>query len=214
MRSAIAAVVLGAALLAPDGARAQAWVEATDIANHPFSTDFAAGGKLRLSVRSGEIEVVGTREPKISVDLSGWSAHGEKAKKCKVRFRKTGRDGELKITGGPTNELTITIRVPSETNLYARIPFGDVEIQNVRGSKDVELHAGDLRIDVGDPKDYGSVDASVIAGDLDGGPFEEYHDGLFRSFHTEGGGRYRLHVHVGAGDLTLESNAKTDAALR
>jgi hypothetical protein len=211
MRSA--AVVLCAALLTPACSRAQ-WVEVTDIANHPFSTDFAAGGKLKLRVRSGEIEIVGTREPKISVDLSGSSAHEARAKKVKVRFRKTGRDGEMKVTGGPTNDLTITIRVPSETDLHARIPFGEVEVAKVRGNLDIELHAGDLTVDVGDPKDYAYVDASVIAGDLDGGPFSEYKDGLFRSFEAEGKGRYRLHAHVGAGDLRLESSARAAATLR
>ena len=212
MRSA--AVILCAALLTPACGRAQPWVEATDIANHPFSTDFAAGGKLKLSVRSGEIEIVGTPEPKISVDLSGWSAHEARAKKVKVRFRKTGRDGEMKVTGGPTNDITITIRVPSQTDLHARIPFGEVEVAKVRGNLDIELHAGDLTVDVGDPKDYAYVDASVIAGDLDGGPFSEYKDGLFRSFEAEGDGRYRLHAHDGAGDLRLESSAHGEAAVR
>jgi hypothetical protein len=213
MRSAT--LVLCAALLAPATCHgAGEWVEATDIARHPFSTQFEAGGRLKLNIRSGEIHIVGTPDPKVSVELSGWNARGEKARKVKVKFRRDGRDGELKVTGGPNNDLTITVRIPSETDLYARIPFGDVEVDNVRGSKDVELHAGDLQVDVGDPKEYGPVDASVIAGDLDGGPFEEYHDGLFRSFRTEGEGKYRLHVHVGAGDLTLVSSARENAALR
>jgi hypothetical protein len=213
MRSAT--LLLCAALLAPAVCRAAGeWVEATDIARHPFSADFDAGGRLKLNIRSGEVRIVGTSDPKVSVELSGWSSRGEKARKVKVQFRRDGRDGELKVSGGPNNDLTITVLIPSQTDLYARIPFGDVEVENVRGNKDVELHAGDLRVDVGDPKEYADVDASVNAGDLDGGPFEEYHDGLFRSFRIEGEGSYRLHVHVGAGDLTLVSGAREDAALR
>ncbi|HEX4439024.1 MAG TPA: hypothetical protein VH854_03075 [Thermoanaerobaculia bacterium] len=210
-----AALVFCAALLAPAACRAgEPWVEATDIVHHPFSADFDAGGRLRLSIRSGEIHIVGTSDPKVSVALSGWSSHEEKAKKVKVKFRRNGRDGEMKITGGPSNDLTITVHVPSETDLHARIPFGEVSIERVRGSHDVELHAGDLTIDVGDPKDYGHVDASVNAGDLDGGPFEQYKDGLFRSFKVEGEGRYRLHAHVGAGDLVLEASSRDNAAVR
>jgi hypothetical protein len=210
-----AALLFAAVLLVPAAARgAEPWTEATDLVHRPFSADFDAGGRLRLTVRSGEIHIVGTREPKVSVELSGRSAHDEKARKVAVKFRRDGRDGEMKISGGPTNELTITVRVPSETDLHARIPFGDVDIENVRGSHDVELHAGNLRIEVGDPKDYAHVDASVGAGDLDGGPFAEYKDGLFRSFRIDGGGRLRLHAHVGAGDLTFEASARADAALR
>ena len=209
-----AALVLCAALLVPACGHADQWVEATDIVNHPFSADFDAGGRLRLTVRSGEIHVVGTGDSKVSVELSGRKAHEDSAKKVKVRFRRDGRDGELKISGGPNNDLTITVRIPSQTDLRARIPFGDVEIENVHGSHDVEVHAGDLTIDVDDPKDYAHVDASVGAGDLDGGPFSEYKDGLFRSFEKQGEGRLRLHAHVGAGDLRLEPSAPEDGTPR
>ena len=47
------------------------------------------------------------------------------------------------------------------------------------------------------------MDASVLSGDLSGRPFGEEHGGLFRSFEKVGNGKYRLHAHVGAGDLTL-----------
>ena len=67
--------------------------------------------------------------------------------------------------------------------------------------KDLQNHpfAGDLTIAVGDAADY----SSVMAGDLEAAPFAESHGGLFRSFEKRGSGRYKLHVHVGAGDLTL-----------
>lgn len=44
---------------------AQTEVEATDIVGHPFSMDFASGGKLRLHVRSGEINGISSpNEPR------------------------------------------------------------------------------------------------------------------------------------------------------
>ena len=111
---------------------------------------------------------------------------------------------ELKMTGGPINNgPSIVIEVPKSSNLYVRLPFGDLNIEGVSGDKDVEMHAGDLNIEVGNPADYGHVDASVNAGDLSAGPFGETKDGLFRSFEKSGTGRYRLHAHVGAGDLNL-----------
>ena len=208
----VAALVFFSALLAPAAGRAQAWSEATDIAHHPYSVDFPGGGSLRLEVRSGDVEIVGTAESAIRVELSGRNARLERTRKLKVRFRRDGRDGEMKIEGGPHDDLTIIVHVPSETDLHARIPFGDVEVSNVRGDMDVELHAGDLTVRVGDPKDYASVDASVTAGDLNAEPFGESQDGLFRSFRTHGKGRYRLHAHVGAGDLRFESGSSGDAA--
>jgi hypothetical protein len=47
------------------------------------------------------------------------------------------------------------------------------------------------------------VEASVTTGGLEAAPFGESHGGLFRSFHKEGNGKYKLYAHVGAGDLTL-----------
>ncbi|HEY6929512.1 MAG TPA: hypothetical protein VJA66_07540, partial [Thermoanaerobaculia bacterium] len=74
----------------------------------------------------------------------------------------------------------------------------------VIGNKDVELNAGDLTVAVHGPDNYAHVDASVYSGEVDAAAFGEEHGGLFRSFHREGAGPYRLHAHVGAGQLTLE----------
>ncbi len=189
-----------AALLAPVCV-AQTKLEATDIANHPFSEDFASGGKLRLRVRSGEIHVIGTDKTKISVELSGKKAHD--AKKLKVCLERKDSTADMRISGGPRNDLTITIRIPTNTDLYARIPFGEVHVENIVSNQDVELHAGDLTVAVGDSAAYAHVDASVISGEVDAVAFGESHGGLFRSFRREGSGRYRLHAHVGAGQLTL-----------
>ena len=180
---------------------AQTKLEATDIANHPFSEDFASGGKLRLRVRSGEIHAVGTDENKISVELSGRKAYD--AKKLKVRLERKDSTADMRISGGPRNDLTITIRIPTNTDLYARIPFGEVHVENIAGDQDVELHAGDLTVAVRDSAAYSHVDASVFTGEVDAVAFGEAHGGLFRSFRKEGTGRYRLHAHVGAGQLTL-----------
>jgi hypothetical protein len=68
----------------------------------------------------------------------------------------------------------------------------------------VQLHAGELIVGVGNPGDYFHVEASVSTGGLEAEPFGESHGGLFRSFHKEGNGKYKLHAHVGAGDLTLK----------
>jgi len=47
------------------------------------------------------------------------------------------------------------------------------------------------------------LEASVTSGGLEAPPFGKNHLGLFRSFEKSGNGKYRLHAHVGAGDLTL-----------
>lgn len=204
------AVLLVCAALAASPRCARAQLEVTDVARHPFSTDFPAGGKLRLRIRSGDVRILGTADDKISVELSGQNAPD--ARELKVRFDRKGTAAEMRISGGPRNRLTITIRIPSNTDLHARVPFGELEVRNVTGSQDVEMHAGELTVDVGDAAEYSRVDASVYTGELDAVPFHESHGGLFRSFRTHGSGRFRLHAHIGAGQLTLRSRSTAGAA--
>lgn len=154
---------------------------------------------LRLHVRSGEILIVGTDDSKISVDLAGKNV--DKIQDVKARFSLANNVADFHLTGGPKNELQIIIHVPKNSDLTARVSAGDVSVQDVVGNKDVELHAGELTIAVGKPEDYGHVDMSVNAGEVDAEIFGDSKGGLFRSFSRESSGKYRLHAHVGAGQL-------------
>ena len=193
-------LAFGLLFIAASGA-AQTKINVGDIENHPFSTDFKSGGKLRMYLRSGDFRVVGGADNKITVHVMGENAY--RASDLRVRLQGSNDAADLTISGGPKNGLEVTIEVPRKTALFVRMPAGNLELRQVIGDKDAELHAGELMIDVGEPSDYSRVDASVYSGGLEARPFGESHGGLFRSFHKEGNGRYHLHAHVGAGDLTL-----------
>jgi len=167
-----------------------------------FEADFPSGSHLRVHVRSGDLRIVGSDEAKITVRF--WGRSPSELHDLRVSLKTAGNNGELSIHGGPSNNLEIEIRVPRISNLFLRMPAGNAEIEGLLGDKDVELHAGDLRLEVGAPEQYAIADASVLAGDIQTGPFGVSKDGLFRSFHTHGSGQYRLHAHVGAGDITFE----------
>jgi len=179
----------------------QTKVEVNDLQNHPFSADFPSGGHLRVQLRSGDFRIVGTDGNKVTVQLSGKNA-GD-ARDLTVRFKPSSTGAELRISGGPRNDLQVTIHVPKNTGLFVRMPAGELVLDGISGDKDLELHAGDLTISGCDAADYSRVDASVMAGDLEAPPFGESHGGLFRSFHKSGPGKYHLYAHVGAGDLTM-----------
>jgi hypothetical protein len=198
----ILVVVAGALPGHPAIPSPQTHLSVTDIYTHPFEVDLPYDQKLTLELRSGDYRVVGSASEKVSVRTTGDRA--EKGRDVSLTFKHMNSHAELRMTGGPINNgPSIVIEVPKASNLYVRLPFGDLNIEGVSGDKDVEMHAGDLNIQVGNPADYGHVDASVNAGDLSAGPFGETKDGLFRSFEKTGTGRYRLHAHVGAGDLNL-----------
>ena len=188
-------------MLASLAASAQAKLEVKDLQNHPFTVDFPSGAKLRMHLRSGDFRIVGREGHTISVRLDG--KNSSNAQDLTVRFERSDHDGDLRISGGPRNGLQVTVEVPAASSLYVRMPAGELAVEGVSGDKDVELHAGDLTISVGSAADYARVDASVLSGDLEAPPFGESHGGLFRSFEKRGSGKYTLHAHVGAGDLTL-----------
>jgi hypothetical protein len=181
---------------------AQTKLDVRDIENHPFTADFNSGGKLKLYLRSGSFHIVGSTENKITVRVSGRNAYN--AGEMRIQMEGSKDYASLTVSDGPKNDLEVTIEVPKKTGLFVRMPAGNLELHHVTGDKDAELHAGELLIDVGDAGDYSRVDASVYSGGLEASPFGESHGGLFRSFHKEGSGRYHLHAHVGAGDLTLQ----------
>lgn len=181
---------------------AQNRVDATDVGQDNFDADFPSGGQLRLHIRSSDLRIIGSDENKIKIRY--WGKNAAQARDVKVSLKTLGNTGELRVHGGPHYDFRIEIFVPKTSDLYLRMPAGDAEVKGVVGNKDVEIHAGDLTLAVGAPEEYAFADASVLAGDLDAGPFGVSKDGLFRSFHKQGAGKYKLHAHVGAGDLTLK----------
>jgi hypothetical protein len=196
----IFALLASLTFLVPAGV-SQMKLVVNDLQNHPFDVDFPSGQYLRLDLRSGDFRIVGRDDNKISVRLEGRNA--DKSQDLTVRFKRSSSKADLQVSGGPRNDLQVTIEVPKSTGLFVRMPFGDLTLEGIAGDKDVELHAGDLTISVGSAADYAHVDASVLSGDLEAAPFGESHGGLFRSFAKSGTGKYKLHAHVGAGDLTL-----------
>jgi len=166
-----------------------------------FETAFTSGGHLSLEMRSGDVEVMGSENDAISIYYDGKEA--DAVQDVEITFTKTGNGGVLRLSGGPRNNFHIRIAVPRETDLRVRMPFGALEVKKVRGDKNVQLHAGDVTIEMGDPKEYAHIEASVTTGGLDAGPLEISKGGLFRSFKHDGPGKYRLYAHVGSGELDL-----------
>jgi len=162
--------------------------------------EFAPGGEIRMHLSPGGYEIVGSDSNLILVTYS--TNTFEQLKRVKLQIKTTRADAELWIRDAPHNNFRPTIEVPYRSDLWVRLPAGDLNIDNVEGNKDVENHAGDI---IPHPEEYGHRDASVMAGDIDASAFEVSKGGLFRSFHQVGPGKYKLHVHVGAGDVTLSA---------
>jgi len=175
-------------------------VRIEEVGKSPVVVKFAAGGDLRMDLCSSGVLVKGVDEDKVRVS---YGSEHDRTDGVKIRIRTIGNRAEIKSTGCPHNNFHLTIEVPKSSNLYARMFAGELEVSGITGNKDVRLTAGQLSMDIGDPKDYALVEGSVSTGDLESPPFNVSKGGLFRSFEREGPGKYQVRAHVGAGELDL-----------
>jgi hypothetical protein len=195
-------VLLG--LLLASVAAAQTKLEVKDLQNHPFDVPFPAESHLRVHLQGGDFRVVGTDDNRIVVRFTGRNA--EQARNLTVRLTEDSKGNDLRISHGPRNDLQVTVEIPAHTDLYVRMSGGDLNLVHVIGNKDVSLVGGDLKIDAGNPSDYARVSASVRFGDVYAPDFGEAKGWMGGSINTTGPGKYTLHAHVFAGDLTLHSS--------
>lgn len=171
------------------------------------------GPAVRMDLEAGDYQIKAGEEKKIRIR---WQARTpEKLAEAKVSAEVQGHDAKIKIRrpGGSNTEFKVVIELPLRADVFVRLSAGDLRMSGIEGNKDVELHAGDLDMDIGDPARYGPIDASVKAGDLNLEAFQVSKGGLFRHFHMQGKGGYRLHVHVGAGDLRLHKSRNVSPSM-
>lgn len=169
-----------------------------EVDKSPVETKFLPGGHLKMNLCSSGVEVKGVDEGVLRV--SYFSEH-DRTGDLRVKIETAGDQGKIRVTGCPHNNFRLRIEVPKSSDLYVRMFAGELDIRNITGNKDVQLSAGELRVDVGEPADYARVHASVSTGDLEAPLFHVSKGGLFRSFEQNGPGKYDLHAHVGAGQI-------------
>ena len=172
-----------------------------EVGKTPVEMNFSSGGELQMVLCPSGAVLKGTDENKVRVtfyaDSSADSSH------VRVRLRASGHSGRVEVRGCPHNNFRMTIEVPKKSGLYVRMLAGQLEIRGIQGDKDLELSFGQMDVAIGKARDYAHADGSVNTGQVDARAFEVSKGGLFRSFSKDGPGRYKLHTHVGAGQLSL-----------
>ena len=164
----------------------------------PAEKDFVSGGKVEMTLESGDYTIRASSDNRIHVR---WN----EASGARVKLTTNGKSADLRVENTPHNDFHATIEVPAVADLRIRLTAGDLQVSGIKGDKDIEANAGDIVVSVGSASDWGDVDASVTAGDLHAPAFKAAAGGLFRSIKWTGPGKYRLHVHLTAGDVNLKN---------
>jgi hypothetical protein len=158
---------------------------------------------LAIELSSGDYQIVPSQSDSITVIYE--ENQRQNQRKVQVQIASGHGQNTLKIAA-PRSNFHAVIEVPRHTDLRVRMTAGDLRVGEVEGNKDIEMHAGSLELSAIRPQDYAKADFSVRVGDLNAPSFNTAQSGFWRSFHTYGPGKYRLHAHVGVGDLTLRAN--------
>jgi len=155
-------------------------------------------GTLKFDLSAGDYEIVGSDHESV-----------------RITYDSEPRDGSIGITAdtdtdGPRTSVRIwrtphnfhaRIEIPKKQNLLIQLTAGNIQITSVQGSKDLGINTGNVDIAVGDPQQYGHVEAKVLAGNIEASPFRVNKGGLWRSFQLKGAGDYSLSVHLLAGNI-------------
>jgi hypothetical protein len=161
---------------------------------------FAQGGRLTMRLSAGEYLI--ENSPDEHIRLAWQTRDPQAARRVRAQVDVDGTSAQIQ-TDGPSNGFDVTIAVPSRSDLWIRLSAGDLTIRGIEGHKDVSAWAGELKIGVGAATNYRSVEASVLAGEIQAAPFHGSKGGVFRSFLWSGTGPYELRARLTAGEITL-----------
>jgi hypothetical protein len=161
------------------------------------------GQSLTLQLSSGDYRIEAGAGDKVVVISE--RNHGSQQEKPHFGIDANAKEASVRVEA--PKDYAAVIQVPKNSNLRVRLQGGRLRVDGINGDKDIESNAGAVTIDVGRPENYARVDASVDVGHIDAAPFQIAQEGLEQSFSRQGPGSYRLHAHVGTGEIKLYSRA-------
>ena len=177
-------------------------------ASGPVDRQFRNGGTVHMDLSAGQYVITGTDSERLRMR---WTAgNPEDAKQAKVVVDVKDSAARI-VTDGPSNNFRVEIDLPSRSHIILRLSAGEVSVTGVEGNKDISAWAGEVRVGVEDPSQYGKVSASVTAGEIRADPFGEKREGVFPAFTWTGKGSYELSTRLTAGQITFREESSEPA---
>jgi hypothetical protein len=173
-------------------------------ATHTQIIESPPGGSLLFKLRGGDVHVRRGADPKyIVVRYTPDPKKPDEEEKVQFRSRVHGSEVQVEIKAPASLSVETEIEVPSPITLEVHLTGGDLTVEGVEGDKDLQLFAGDLKVDIGTLQNVRDAEVSVRVGDVDVPPIGKVHGWLGHTWRYQGSGQYRLYAHTGFGDATL-----------
>lgn len=176
-----------------------ALVQAEETYTHSLEEAFVDNGTINIKLTAGQHRISRSDDDHIRIS---WRVDNEDIDDVETEARVDGSSAKIDIDGPRENFRTV-IEVPRRSDLVVRLSAGELDIEHIEGSKDIELRAGELSIAVGSADEYSQVEGSLWAGEIDAGPFNQEKSGLFRSIEWKGDGEHKLRFKLYAGEVKL-----------
>jgi len=159
---------------------------------------FVSAGSVEMQLDGGNYEIRPADDNRIRVSFGGNTGNAT------AELTTDGAHANLVVKDTPHSNFKARLEIPKVSDVVIHLSGGNVEMAAITGNKDFNSTAGNVEIAAGNPADYASVDASVKAGNLEGGPFGQAGSGLGPHLAWTGSGKYKLHASLGAGNLELK----------
>lgn len=162
---------------------------------------FVSAGRIEMQLGGGSYTIRPASDTHIRVTI------GDDSGRARVALTTNATRATVSVTETPSTNFQATIEVPKTSDLIVRLSGGNLVMSGITGNKDIDSIAGNTEISIGDPNQYGSMEATVKAGELNVGAFTgaktEDSFGLLHRASWSGKGKYTLRANLGAGNLVL-----------
>lgn len=173
-------------------------------ATHTQVFECEPGASLWFRLRGGDLRITrGTDPQHIVVRYTPDPKQPWKEKRVQVRSRLHGSLVQVEIKAPMSVSVETEVEVPSPISLDIHMTGGDLTVEGVDGDKNLELLAGDLKVEVGTLQNVRDAEVSSGIGDVSVPPIGEVHGWLGHTWKYQGSGKYRLHAHTTFGDASL-----------
>jgi hypothetical protein len=167
----------------------------------------SAGGSLWFKLRGGDVHITrGTDVNHIVLRYTPDPKKPGEEKKVQISSYVHGSEVRIEIKAPISLSVDAEVEVPSPMSLDVHLTGGDLTVDGVDGDKDLQLFAGDLKVDVGTLRKVGNAEVSVRVGDVNVPPVGQVRGWLGHTWRYQGSGQYRLYAHTSFGDASLLAN--------
>ncbi len=173
-------------------------------ATHTQVFECPQGCSLWFRLRGGDLRIKRGTDPRhIIVRYTPDPKKRDQEKNVQVRSRVHGSQVHVEIKAPVSLSVDAEVEVPSPMSLEVHMTGGDLTVDGVDGDKNLQLFAGDLKVNVGTLEKLREAEVSVRLGDVHVPPIGKAHGWLGRTWKYQGSGQYRLYAHTSFGDASL-----------